>query len=153
MAWSYSANPGVVPADMVRLLLGDTDATSPLCDDGEVAFALTDQAGNAYLAAAWLADRVSAKLARDETISAGGVSISPQRSAERFRELAVSLRREATTRTSVSGEQIPGALTTGIAIVTGARRGDIAAANSLADRIPPAFERVDQARAAWEGWE
>ncbi len=153
MAWSYTANPGGKPADLVRLLLGDTDATSPLCDDAEVAFALLDQGDNAYLAAAWLADRIAAKLARDESFSASGVSISPARSAERFREMAVALRREAGAKMAASQTESAGALMCGAAVVTGARLSDMAAAASNADRVQPSFDRVDQAREAWEGWQ
>lgn len=141
MAWTYTANPGSVPRDLVRFLLGDTDAASPLCDDGEVEFALLDQ-GEAYLAAAYLADRLAARYAGEEAVSIDGMSLGGAGRSERYRTLGASLRAEAGRRAKSVVSTTLGA---GMSVVTGAKLSDIAAANMSSDRVVSAFERVNPA--------
>lgn len=139
MAFTYTANPGGSSRDLVRLLLGDTNAAAPMCDDGEVAHALGDQRQDAHLAAAWLADRLAARFARDEAVSVDGISISGAGRAEAFRKLAANLRAEASRRATASGAD--GAPRVAGLVVTGLRNSDMAAAERDGDRPAPAFRR------------
>lgn len=65
MTWSYDlAALATNKKNQVRLLIGDTVATSPQMQDEEIAFALT-QRGSIYGAAADICRALSAKLSRE----------------------------------------------------------------------------------------
>lgn len=60
----YTADPGNVPADTVRFLVGDTDVNDELLADAEVTFLLEDQGGNIRRAAARAAESLAARFAK-----------------------------------------------------------------------------------------
>jgi len=92
MTWTYTQSPVDEPIDAVRLLVGDTDSEDPLIEDEEIEFALSIQEGNQYLAAADVADMLSAKFTRSVSLSVEGLSAQFERRAMAFAELAVRLR-------------------------------------------------------------
>lgn len=156
MAWTYTALPATVPADAVRLLLGDTDSTDPLVQDGEIAFALSTEI-NAFLAAAFCADNLAARYTRDESISADGVSVSGASRAQAFRLLASNLRARGARNVVSTDQSRPSASV----IATGLRPADMARADADPTRIPSAFVRMDESNpsllfgvmpGAPEGW-
>lgn len=92
MTWTYTQAPEDEPIDAVRLLVGDTDVADPLIQDEEIEFMLGLQEGNQYLAAADIADVLSAKFTRSVSLSVEGLSAQFERRAIAFAELAVRLR-------------------------------------------------------------
>lgn len=138
MAWTYTAD-FAIPRDKVRLLLGDVTSADAHCSDDEVAFALAEESGNVYRAAAYLADRLAARFAGDEAISVPGLSLSggAQRSAA-FRALAAALRAEAQQRGGALVAAKPGG---GAVVVTGARISTMQEAACDPERPRPAFRR------------
>lgn len=96
MTWTYTAAPTTEARDEVRLLIGDTDATAPLVQDEEIAYALVlypRQVGKpAYRAAIHIVDTIVAKFARLNDRTLGPLSQSQSQQWEHYRELAVDLR-------------------------------------------------------------
>jgi len=92
MVWSYTQDPQNVPVDAVRLLVGDTDTDDQLIQNEEIEFALSIQADNVYLAAADVADMLSARFTRSVSLSVEGLSAQFERRAVAFAELAMRLR-------------------------------------------------------------
>lgn len=60
----YTDNPGNVPGDTVRFLVGDTDTADELLTDAAVAYLLSDQGGNVKRAAAKAAETLAARFAK-----------------------------------------------------------------------------------------
>lgn len=137
MAWTYSAD-FTQPLNKVRLLLGDIVSTEQLCSDEEAAFALEEESGNAYRAAAFLADRLAARYAGDEAVSGDGLSLSGAGRAASYRTLAANLRAEALRR---GGSVAASAAGGGAVVLTGVRLSGMAAAEADTDRVKPAFVR------------
>jgi len=98
MVWNYDGDPENSLRDAVRLLVGDTDASDQLVDDGEIQFALSLQNENIYRAAAEVADMLSARFSRSVSLSVEGLSAQFERRSIAFAELAVRLRKQARTR-------------------------------------------------------
>ena len=144
MAWTYTDNPASVPRDKVRFLLGDTDAREPLCSDAEVALALSEEASDAYRAAAYLADRLAARFGRDEPVTVDGQTIPGGADRARaFTALALRLRAEGASKVTVGTpvETGAGLLRNGAVLVTGLRKSDMAAADLDPDRPVPGIKR------------
>jgi hypothetical protein len=59
VTWSYSGNPSASPLDAVRFLSTDTDESHQRVSDEEIAFLLTQNNGDAYLAAADVAEQLA----------------------------------------------------------------------------------------------
>lgn len=78
MTWTYNASPDSSSTggrrDAVRLLLKDTNTSSQLYQDEELAFFLTENGNNVWRAAADAAEGLSAREA--ESKSVGDLSIS-----------------------------------------------------------------------------
>jgi hypothetical protein len=91
-AWSYTGNPAARGIDMVRFLIGDTDADSPQMNDNEISALLSQTADNAHLAAIYACRALATKFASkaDYSRSVGGLSISTQygATADRYLKLA-----------------------------------------------------------------
>lgn len=71
MSWHYGGDPARTAKDAVRLLIGDTKPSAQLRSDEEVLFALAENAGNKYLAAAMLLDTLAAEKAPEVDKSVG----------------------------------------------------------------------------------
>jgi hypothetical protein len=91
MTWSYSGNPASSSKDMVRFLIGDTVSTAQLMQDEEINAILTYQSNPIY-AAAYCADAMCAKFAREADLSIGATSISASQKSKAYCALADRLR-------------------------------------------------------------
>lgn len=95
MTWSYSGDPGDSTKDAVRFHMQDTDSTDELMTDEEIAY-LIDQWYDKYpspiFVAAMACETLSAKFAREVSVSADGVSVGAQELQTKYSELAASLR-------------------------------------------------------------
>ena len=92
--------PGTVGAsekDEVRFLLQDTRPEEWLLSDPEIQYALDrhlESYGTVEWVAAYLADTLAARYARESTIAADGMNISLAQVAQQFRDLAAALREQ-----------------------------------------------------------
>lgn len=96
MSWSYSADPTSSPKDAVRFLIGDTNPTTPLVQDEEIAFSLGEVNNEPYRAASNTCFSLASQfiqLAETETKTVGGLSLSKSYGdrAEKFKALAAEL--------------------------------------------------------------
>ena len=96
MAWTYTANPGAVPRDKVRFLVGDVAETPQSLADGEVDYLITLYPGSPELAAAAvaesMADRYSGLSATSKSVGDLSLSTDYGSTAMRFAALARRLR-------------------------------------------------------------
>lgn len=99
MSWTYEGNPGTGDADqlrdMVRYLIGDTDFSDQLVQDGEVSFALGQTSNNGFAAAALLARGISAKYARFINVDFDGINAEYEKISQAYERLSNRLDREA----------------------------------------------------------
>lgn len=103
MAWTYSGNPAASPVALVHYRLGDVNPENPISTDEECVQALADNGGNAYLAAASLAETKAASFVYGQTPSSvGGGPVSVRTAAEDFLMLAQTLRLQATLKTAIA---------------------------------------------------
>lgn len=107
------ADPPVYPTqqqnrDSVRFLIGDTDSTDPLLDDGEVDGILNANTPDPsdpysmpdpYLAAMQACVSLAAKFTRRASMSVGDLSIQYATVADNFRKLRLTLQAESVRRT------------------------------------------------------
>lgn len=93
--WSYTGNPDARPIDMVRFLIGDTDADNQQLNDAEIASLLTLTEGSTNASAIYACRSLATKFAAkaDYSRSVGGLSISTQygATADRYLKLANTL--------------------------------------------------------------
>jgi hypothetical protein len=101
MSWTYAGNPNAGPVDETHFLLGDVDPSNPLATDEECLKALEYTHGNAYLAAADLAETKALVFAlRPTSVKRGDRSTSWGDAAAAFRNLAATLRMRASVHTA-----------------------------------------------------
>lgn len=81
--------------DEFRLLIGDTDSTSPLFNDTEADYLLNRRNGNVLAAAADACDALAVRFARDVDFTVDGTSVSRMRRSESYRALARAYRARA----------------------------------------------------------
>ena len=112
--------------DKVRFLIGDTASASPKFTDEEIAGVLAMQT-NVYHAAATLAERLSGDLASRVDISIDGASFDYSGQAQRYSDLARSLRSQASM--SAGGLGLPKVGGLSIAEITSAEQDSDRAAN------------------------
>lgn len=98
MTWTYDGQPETLPRDAVRLLVGDTDDADQLAQDADIAFALAENDGNVYFAAADVADMLSARFTRSVDLNVEGLGAQFARRAVAFAELAARLRQMGRSR-------------------------------------------------------
>lgn len=93
MTFTYSGDPSVSDRDAVRFLLGDTDEELPFLTDDEIDFIMTvwENKKHVYFWAAKCASAVSAKMAKEVSISSDGQSFSLSELQERFKALEIEL--------------------------------------------------------------
>lgn len=95
MTWEYSGDPSSSARDEIRFLIGDTDSTFPLLQDAEIDYLIAKWApsyGDPIWTAAVAAELVATKFAGVANISADGVSVNVGDLADKYRQLAASLR-------------------------------------------------------------
>jgi hypothetical protein len=96
MTWTYSGNPQSSTKDTVRYLIGDTVEASPMLQDEEIYFALSEVGNNIYRAASNSCYNLAALftgMAQSESKSVGGLDISKSYGdrAQRYERLAKDL--------------------------------------------------------------
>lgn len=124
MSWTY--DPKLASSkDKVRFLIDDTDDLDQLLQDEEIEFAL-GQFGNIFRAASALCETLAIKFAKQVGVS-GGVNWDPAKQAEKYRELAKSLKVQASEAGNIG-------LFAGGLSVSGKRTQE-----SDADRVAPSF--------------
>ena len=95
MTFSYSGDPSFSEVDALRFYLGDTDAENYYLTDEDLQYLYDtyfEQFGHILGVAAFAAEVIAGKFAREIDISADGVSVSIGQLQQRFNELAQSLR-------------------------------------------------------------
>lgn len=103
MTWTYAGTPSTVPADAVRLRIGDTETRDQQLTDAEISYCLS-QASNDVLGAAILGARILMfRFARQTTLSTDGMSDGAGDRYEHYKELVDALLVEQET----SGNVIP----------------------------------------------
>lgn len=118
MSWSYSGNPKASNKDAVRFLVGDTNEESPLVQDEEILWALSENR-NLYSAASEVALSIAAYFATQATSVKIGKSISEESTsrAKDYRTLAKDLQSKAARKQSLEvfcGSAVEEKLSTGI---------------------------------------
>lgn len=98
MTWTYDGDPSANDRDEVRYLVGDTDTSSQLTTDEEIAYAVAEEADN-LMAAARVAKALAAKFARLADKAVGDLNISYSQRQEAYLNLA----KELETRSNRSG--------------------------------------------------
>lgn len=98
--WTYSGDPSSTNRDAVRFLIGDTDNTSQLVTDEEIAYMLT-QEGSTSSAAARVCRSLAAKYARFMDQSVGDLNISYSQRFKQFSEMAAKLESDASSRVGI----------------------------------------------------
>lgn len=94
MSWTY-VSPANSPKDEVRFLIGDTDTADQLLQDEEIQFLLDTWLtvhGTTFYVAAIACETIAAKLAREISYSADGVSVSLSELQQKFLAQAERLR-------------------------------------------------------------
>lgn len=129
MTFSYNDSLST-DKDKVRQLLGDIDQDDALVSD-EAIKNFVAQYGNIYFAAAALADGIATKFARMPSMSFSGLSLQGADRAQQYRELAISLRNQATV-------SAPGGI--GIPEVTGVSQSAMQIVETDTDRDPNRFK-------------
>lgn len=95
MTFTYSGDPSFSDLDQVRFYLGDTTEADSYITDEEITFLIdsySTQYGHLLGVAALGAEMMAAKVSRQVTVSADGVSVALSELQQRFNELAASLR-------------------------------------------------------------
>jgi len=139
MSWSYTGDPTSSAKDETRFLIGDTDSTDQLLQDGEIAYLLAKY-NNAPLSAAIRAcETIMAKFARmaDETV--GRVRIAFNQKYKAYAEMKTELR----ARIAIEGT---------IPYAGGISRTDVETVEKDEDRVKPEFSKhmlENQQMAPW----
>lgn len=106
MTWSYGQDPAGSSLDAVRFLVRDTDTTSQLISDEDIAYwsARCDPVfGDDLMTAAFCAENIAARFAGEVSISADGATISGDQLQTKYTALAASLRAQYKTLNVVGG--------------------------------------------------
>jgi hypothetical protein len=109
MTFTYTADPTNVPIDMVRFIIGDTDANAPLLADSEIEFLIATK-GSANSAAQAACVKLMAKFAREVDYTIGPESVSASQRFEQYKLLLKELKSvQAITAVPLWQEPIGGA--------------------------------------------
>jgi len=106
--WNYDADLADA-ISKVRLLIGDTDPNDRLLLDDEIAFFLSEQSDNIYLAAAACCRAIAAKFSRQADFTNLSLSVSASQRAKAYLEMATEL--EAKSASLVGAEMFVGGIT------------------------------------------
>ena len=120
-------DPADSPVDSVRFLIGDTDLSAPQLSDGEIQFAL-DQNANIYAAAAICARALSARYARRVDTRFETVESKYSQLRDNYEMLARSLDAQAKKKGTL-----------GAPIAGGISRAEVEAAQADMNRVKPFF--------------
>lgn len=102
--FSYTGDPSSRNLDAIRFYIGDTDESDYFLYDGEIEFLLAtwlDKTNSLLYVASLAADAIAAKLAREVSYSADGVSVSTDQLQTKFQTLAEQLREQYKKEVSI----------------------------------------------------
>lgn len=87
-------DPVSIPRDGIRMLLGDTNMVQPLLQDEEIDYVLSlwPEQTNPYFQAAYCAEGVAAKFAREINFTADGQNVNADVLQQKYLTLASQLR-------------------------------------------------------------
>ena len=91
----YRGNPATSAADALRFKLGDTDTTTPLFSDDEIAYALSSNNNTVILAAIQLCDNMAVRLANKMDRTVGPASIRYGEQFQRWTTMADRFKAES----------------------------------------------------------
>ena len=102
MTWSYSGDPSSSAMDEVRFLIGDTDASSQMMSNEEIAYLVTVSPDGGtrysnYPAAISACRSLAAKYAKQIDKTVGSLSISYSQKHTQYLSLAAELQKANTT--------------------------------------------------------
>ena len=98
MTWTYSGDPSSTSRDEVRFLVGDTDTSDQQVTDEEIAWALSENSSNAYMAASVIAHAISAKFSRKADKAVGDLRLSYSQLSKQYADLGTRLRSQGALR-------------------------------------------------------
>ena len=104
MSWNYSGDPTKSELDECRFLLGDTNKDSPIMQDEEIQYIISQANGNVNRLRYMLFTQAATIFSRDIKRSLGPQSEDPTNRLNYFREQAKSYKEKLT---SASGLSIP----------------------------------------------
>lgn len=107
MTWNYGGSPATSQLDAVRFLVGDTQQSDQLLQDGEVGWLLSEWP-DAYWAAAAGATQIAAQFAREVSYSADGVQTGLSELQQKYEQLAVDLRKQAVKKGRIVAPYVGG---------------------------------------------
>jgi hypothetical protein len=104
MSFTYTGDPTTSPKDEVRFLIGDVNMADPELSDAEIIYCISTVYGSMadapamgnYLPAAYAADNLASKYARQADKSVGDLHIAYGNRFKQFQQLALRLRARAT---------------------------------------------------------
>lgn len=99
MTFSYSGDPAVSLHDAIRFYSQDIDESDPFISDEEIAFIISHWnlvSDNPLFLASVVCDTISARLTREISFSADGVSVGASELQKKYADLADSLRAQYT---------------------------------------------------------
>ena len=98
--WSYNiGTPSESPKDQVRFLIGDTDSTDQLLQDGEIIYLLGQYNGAIFESSIRACEAIQAKFSRMADESVGSVKISFSQKAKGYERLKATLIQRIATET------------------------------------------------------
>lgn len=111
MSWSYGNDPAGSDLDAVRFHVQDTDTLDQLISDEEIEYLIelwNPVYGSLLYAAAMVAENIAARFTREVALSADGVSVGIETLAQRYNDLAMSLRDAYKNKSGASGAPVSG---------------------------------------------
>jgi hypothetical protein len=98
MSWTYSGDPSSSPKDAVRFEIPDTEEASPLLQDEEIEYALTQEGESVLAAAAHCCEQLARKLSLQADTAIGSVKANYKDAAKNMAARAEDLRKRASGR-------------------------------------------------------
>lgn len=131
MVWDYSGDPADSTKDAVRFLIGDTNHDAQLLSDEEIAWLLSQNADDVYVAAQRALTQLATRYSGKADKAVGDLKISYSQLSKQFAERASDVLAQA--------EQGGGLVATPYA--GGISRSDKQLDETNSDRVDPAFKR------------
>lgn len=100
MTWTYSGDPAANDRDTVRFLIGDTNTNDQRASDEEIAWAITEEPGSLYTAAALVVRGIIAKYANLVDKEVGDLALSYSQRLDWYKALLADLSKKSSMRSS-----------------------------------------------------
>lgn len=111
MTTPYAGNPATSPVDEIRFLIQDVDSTDVLLTDAEIQYMIgriDPVYGDTAMTAAYCADIIAGRFAREASISADGASIAMEQLQGEYEQLGKDLRAMYNATAGAGGVPIVG---------------------------------------------